>query len=1674
MVACRHAVYLVPLPRILSPNDQEALTEYPRSKDTISLEEGKELRTTSGKEHLVWTIHHSVYDGWSLALVLQRVQQIYQKGRSDLSQTPYTRFIKYLLDININTTREYWKASLAGVPTYHFPKQSRYALIEVPNGDTIAHPLELPSQRHNDITQANIARAAWAMLLSAYTGSDDVVFGETFTGRDISVAGIADIYGPTLTTVPTRIQINRDATVSDFLGRISIDVTDRIPHQHCGLSDIKRIDDNLAAACDFQNLLVIQTANKETPDSIWSIYDNGAQSNFFTYPLVIECTMRQANIEVLAHYHTNIISTVEVQRLFLFGQVPLGDGCDPGNSHCRCWILTECKSTLLVCLSHYESQFSKLVSKVICINEALIGQMPPLKVEVPLQIKGNNICYVIFMSGSTGMPKGVVVEHRAIASSSAAICRALHISPSSRVFQFCSFAFDVSIGETLAVLICGATIFIPSEEQRTTDVASAISSLKADWASRTRTVADLIDDASTVPTLKTLVTGGEVMTQEVVDKFASALQLCKGYGPTEGTVFAITNDQVSIQRDPTNIGRATEVYAPDGSIKYLGRGDNQIKVAGPRVEPGEIEHRLKIDNTIQSAVMTKHATSAGQRWDTPLVGSDVTSQLDRVKRKLSDQLPSYMVPSVWVAVPCIPLLASAKVDRKLIETWLERMDNGTYQDIAAVESSEGATVPATKTAAILQRTWANVVGVGVNDVKTNRSWLSLGGDSITAMRLLAKCRAEGIHLTLNQVLCARSLVHLANDIEPYRDLDPGSESNRRILRPFSDATCHSMLRARFCRTNDGQWRQLIPRDDANAYALNVHNIAYPTEAVEFASATQQSLCIRDGPVSAVDIFTLRTGEQLAFIAAHHLGIDSILRTDVVDLLVAAILHSFSCVFFKQQPPTVFNESHGREPWASSHIDLSRTVGWFTTLFPISVDINEDENHVVHTVCQVKDLCRRITDNRRPYFAHQFTVEDDKESLEKHTTTEVLFNYLGKTQQHGPSDSFFKSVSLGEEEDTKISDIVTQTTCLALFEITASVVDGHIQMSFMYNRWMKNRKDIRRWIAECERTIEDIVSSIMVIRTPQPTMADFPLLPLDSYSRLDRVLKTLPLAGVYSYEQVEEFPCSTTQEGVLLSQIKDPASYWTFTTFEVNSTHGHVNQERLAEAWAKVVRRHQALRTIIIDSVCKGGVFDQIVLKSLSTGLVSYRCEDSELTATLDSINYHNLNGKLKSRLPHQAALLETSLGRVIVKIFVSHAVVDGASLAIIGHDLQEAYKDRLSSEKGPLYSDYIRCVGNLLRLSYFRTEHSHRWHRRCGSEALFNTVVSVQNSGAARSSEHADKNIQFEQLDGHDPSEFAITVNIDTTRADEVVRFTYWTDAVSDNEAKKFSSLMAKILAQVLAHANQTIMQLDLTRTKIVSASAASPLSTMLSIPESQSRDETSRSIPSQPVPWTMTSEIPTSVPTGNSDWTNLIRSIANEIVPQIVDQVLRKCQPGPESAGSRIYQTTKLMTEITSRRASMSHRSQAACGARSRRMSITSKAESKIQTAVDLMAVASVMADGALYSSDVIEKKLLKLWSELLDMVEETTEKDDSFFVGTPSKISREKTNLVGAAREEGLLITVADAFKHPTFTDIPCLCTDRAGSLFVPPHQLSHLHKSLVMRPARVVTPWGAKPGS
>ncbi|KAE8835987.1 hypothetical protein HRS9139_04085 [Pyrenophora teres f. teres] len=1754
--------------------------------------------------------------------------QIYLAGTSSIPQTPYSRFINYLTNTDAKASSRYWKDALGGSNATHFPHSNQTHSNGGPNGQTLQHVIKLSPHKHTDVTPSNVIRAAWALVLAAYTGSNDVVFGETLSGRDIAVTGIMDVCGPTLTTIPTRVQVDSGATVSELLKKISTSVTDRIPHQHYGISSIKAIGEDMAAACNFQNLLVVQTESEELTDSMWSVHDNGEPSNFFTYPLVIECKMGPSSMEVLAHFDANIISAWNVQQIV-------------SQFHSA---LTQLQTvTYIRQVTVFSEHDAQLVRNWNGYEPITIADTVPSLFYKRVALQPNSVAIAAFDGELT------YAELSKLASQMAQELIKLGAGP-EQLIPICLDKSRWAIVAIMAVLISGAG-YVPMSP--------------ADPVSR---------------------------QLHVIEACKASIVLCS---PSYAHRFVETVNHVFT---------VSEI-----AVRQLPPCSTPIQQPVVRV-PKQGPCCKKLTAVVSFSGRT--ASNVKQQWPTILTDTETLLHINIARERLMDLVPPYMVPTIWIAVPEIPTLTSAKLDKKQVGLWLDSMDEAAFQQLLRSELEEEAQQPADMSVTILRNIWAKVLNCSIEEVKPNKSWLSLGGDSISAMKLIAKCRSEGINLTLNHVLRAKSLAHLAESIKPSMSLDvvkeqtdlpfalspiqrlyfktEGVEDNThfnqsstlRISRYMEPAIVkrafdsivetHSMLRARFFESNTGQWQQLVKPETDGSYAFKTHILPTTSAAVSIVSDTQKSFNIQEGPVFAVDLFDIQ-GEQILFLAAHHLVIDVvswgillgdleellvpgartvlqkglpfrnwcemqtahaleasqqehvrkqplvvqplnlaywgmharpnvygdverdeftinknissmvvdnhyILRTDMVDILLAAILHSFSRVFINRKAPTIFNESHGRETWESSRVDLSRTVGWFTTLYPVTVPISEEEDNVIHTLRQVKDTRRKIANNGRPYFAHRFLTEDGEQRFADHAPMEVLFNYLGRQTQSGQVDAPIQPMQLEGDDEDQTSDVGIKTARMALFEISASVSEGKIQLSFMYNRYSKNQKGIRRWIAECERTLEEIATELAEMDTVQPTMADLPLLPLESYSRLDRVVKTLPGVGIMAFDQVEEmYPCSPIQDGMILSQIKSPESYWSSTTFEVRSKRSSVDVGKIVEGWKQVVARHPALRTVFIDSVCKGGVFDQIVVKNPDSGIVSRTCDDSELPALLESIKYSSFNGKKRPNLPHQAAVIQTTSGKVVVKVIVNHAVIDGGSLGIIGNDLREAYEGRLS-DQGPLYSEYIKYLRGLssdeaigywktklqgvspcyfpttprdpskqrqlrsldMRFTRFSELHTlaennnvtfanillTAWalvlrsytnssdvcygyltsgrnvpiddienavgafinmlvsrtdlapsssllaliqnvqsdfidsmpHQHCSlaqfqhdlglsGKSLFNTAVSIQKRSSTEEPVLDDSGIEFEQLDGHDPSEFAITVNIDATRDDEGIRFTYWSDAVNDGEAKNVSALMAKILAETLNNAEQTVTELDtilMHRTKTApSANLALPKPRPSILRSSSSMSSSSTSPPRTPRITFPDLAPASSLPVEAADLSSLIRSIVSEMVPQIVNQIVAQNKLPSETTTAAINQVTSQMAGMINRRTSQRGRqsidggsiragSTRAASIRSRRMSVASNAESRIQTAADMVATIGVLATetSSKVAPDFVEKKLLNLWSELLEMVEETIEQDDSFFqLGGDSIIAM---RLVGAAREEGLSMTVADVFKNPTFADM------------------------------------------
>ncbi|MBZ6431770.1 MAG: condensation domain-containing protein [Acinetobacter pittii] len=435
------------------------------------------------------------------------------------------------------------------------------------------------------------------------------------------------------------------------------------------------------------------------------------------------------------------------------------------------------------------------------------------------------------------------------------------------------------------------------------------------------------------------------------------------------------------------------------------------------------------------------------------------------------------------------------------------------------------------------------------------------------------------------------------------------------------------------------------------------------------------------------------------------GCHSVFRTDTVDILLSAIIYSFGRTFTDRRVPTIYNEGHGREAWEAD-IDLSRTVGWFTTMAPLLVDSEARKFPIPHLVDRqltqqgalndiikrVKDTRRKIADNGRPYFAKNLLQDHGSDFP---VPLEILFNYLGKMQQLERADSLFHHHgSVFDSSDFAVAgDMGPQTARFALFEVSAIVIKERLNVAFTYNNKMQHQGSIRRWILQCKQTLDKDILTLKTA-TPEPTLSDYPLLPINYHGLQMLTARTFRKAGIRNKDDVEDiYPCSPMQEGLLLSQLRDPNAYMFHTVFEIkDGKSGKVDAEGVACAWQALVDRHPVLRTIFVDSNYTGGSFDQLVLKNLSDNILRVQCQDSQVEEKLAAISLRDRNAMRQAKLSHQLTVCKTNTGRVILKLEMNHAIIDGGSVDVLLRDLTLAYERKIAEGSGPLFSDYIKFI----------------------------------------------------------------------------------------------------------------------------------------------------------------------------------------------------------------------------------------------------------------------------------------------------------------------------------------------------------------------------------------------
>ena len=218
-------------------------------------------------------------------------------------------------------------------------------------------------------------------------------------------------------------------------------------------------------------------------------------------------------------------------------------------------IIKETGADLLLCSRKCVDLFTETFNKVIVVGPSSLSlpQISSNLLNLP-QVHSKNSMYVIFTSGSTGKPKGCVIEHSACCSTIVQLAKSFGMDHSSRVLQFSSYGFDGSILEIFGALLVGGCVCVPSEETRLNDIAGFICDERVNLAFFTPTFSRTISPDS-VPTLKTLIVGGEKLACEDIERWYGKLRLFQAYGPTECCVMCVVNEVRDQNSAPNEIGQ---------------------------------------------------------------------------------------------------------------------------------------------------------------------------------------------------------------------------------------------------------------------------------------------------------------------------------------------------------------------------------------------------------------------------------------------------------------------------------------------------------------------------------------------------------------------------------------------------------------------------------------------------------------------------------------------------------------------------------------------------------------------------------------------------------------------------------------------------------------------------------------------------------------------------------------------------------------------------------------------------------------------------------------------------------------------------------------------------------------------------------------------------------------
>jgi amino acid adenylation domain-containing protein/thioester reductase-like protein len=518
-------------------------------------------------------------------------------------------------------------------------------------------------------------------------------------------------------------------------------------------------------------------------------------------------------------------------------------------------------------------------------------------------------CMVLYTSGTTGQPKGVLLSQHNLAHFTAWFGGHVQLNEHSRVLQFSPLSFDSSLIDIFPSLIAGAELIVPSEDQRR-DPQQLVDLIRQQRITHAFLPPALL---SILPLdqplgLAHVITGGDVCEPCVIEQLAGQCRLHNFYGPTEATVLAthrtllpgdsnrnlgtpIANSQVLIldeQLQPVDEQVMGELYivGPGVSLGYLnqprqtaehfvhlplpdgqtlrayrsgdlakwtksgielgGRRDQQVKIRGFRVEPQEVEHCLRSSQLFRQVAVV---IDRDRQILAFVAQPETPDALTALKQHARQTLPDYLQPTLCTELASMPCTPNGKVDRQALLAL-------PTQPLPTTHHGE----PHTPMQVQLLKLWSELLDVPVTQLSTDESFFNLGGHSILLSRMLLRIREQfGRSLSLSRFFetpTVRTLATLMGDDAPPEA--PTGQATRDALRELH-------LQA-LPEDRAGERRKVIVTG-ANSF-LGVHIV----EALLAEGALEVACLVRDHPGHSA---TERFAEALREYRLEHLDLSRV-------------------------------------------------------------------------------------------------------------------------------------------------------------------------------------------------------------------------------------------------------------------------------------------------------------------------------------------------------------------------------------------------------------------------------------------------------------------------------------------------------------------------------------------------------------------------------------------------------------------------------------------------------------------------------------------------------------------------------------------------------------------------------------------------------------------------------